>query len=68
MRGSPNPLHSAISNCAGADHWNQERKDGGTKIESGDVLERPDEVVDIEYVDEIGSDGHFSIRAVLQKN
>ena len=48
MRGSPNPLHSAISNRAGADGWNRARKDGGTKIESGDMFERPVEVVEIE--------------------
>ena len=48
MRGSPNPRHSAILNCAGADGWNRARKDGGTKVESGDVLERLDEMEEIE--------------------
>ena len=48
MPGSPNPLHSTISNCAGANSWNRARRDGGTKVESGGVLEGPVKVLEIE--------------------
>ena len=48
MRGSSNPLHSNISNRAGADSWNRARRDGKTKVELDGVLKRPVEVLDIE--------------------
>ena len=48
MWGSPSPLHSTISNCAGVNSWHRARRDSGTKVESGDVLERLDEMEEIE--------------------